>query len=102
MLQRALHDSNIYRRHGAAYANRASGGLALILMHELNALSGHWAEARERLAVARKAAGLGELLRDQLDLLPETRARLRLDQAERRALLNGWMADLRTGVTTAA
>lgn len=55
--------------------------------HEMVALAGHWAEVRERWAVARKARGLGELLRDQLDLLPETRARLRLDHRERRLLL---------------
>ena len=92
MLQRALDYTKPRRR-----ANRAAGGLALILMHELNALTGHWAEVRERVAVARKARGLGELLRNQVDLLPETRARLLLDYRERAALLNGWMADLRAG-----
>jgi hypothetical protein len=78
------------------------GGLALIVMHELDALSGHVAEVRERLAVARKARGLGDLVRDQVDLLPETRARLTLDQRERLALLRSWVADLRGGLRAAA
>jgi len=84
------------------YAHRAVGGFALIVMHELDALSGHVAEVRERLAVARKARGLGELVRDQMDLLPETRARLNLDQRERHALLHSWVVDLRDGLRAAA
>lgn len=76
-------------------ADRALGGLALVLMHEIHALSGHWAEFRERLAVARQARGLGELVRNQIDLLPETRARLARDQGQRRELLDGLRSDLR-------
>ena len=79
-----------------AYARRAIGGFALIVMHEVDALWRHYAEMRERLAVARKARGVGELVRDQMDLLPETRARLVLDQRERRALVHSWVTDLRT------
>lgn len=86
---------------GELYAQRAVGGLALIVMHELDALSRHWIAVGERLAVARKARGLGELVRDQVDLLPETRARLHLDQRERRALVHSWMADLRSGLRLA-
>jgi hypothetical protein len=78
------------------YVRRAIGGLALVVMHELDALAGHVAEARERLAVAAKSQGLGELVRNQVDLLAETRARLVLDHRERRALLNSWVADLRS------
>lgn len=85
------------RQRGRAYVRRAVGGLALVVIHELDALSGHVAEVRERLAVARRARGLGELLRDQADLLPETRTRLTLDQRERMALLQSWVADLRSG-----
>lgn len=77
------------------YVQRVVGGLALVLMHEADALSGHYAEMRERLSIARRARGIGELVRDQLDLLAETRARLVLDHRERRALLNSWIADLR-------
>jgi len=84
-----------------AWIERAVGGATLMALHELNALSGHWAELCERLAVARKSSGLGELVRQQLDLFPETFARLALDQRERRALLHGWLADLRGGRETA-
>lgn len=80
-------------------AGRAVGGLALIVVNEIDALGGHWAEARERLAVARQARGLGELLRYQFDLLPETRARLALDQRQRRELVAGWWSDLRRGAS---
>jgi hypothetical protein len=102
MKQRITGISRRSRRRGEVYAQRAVGGFALLVMHELDALSGHVAEMRERLAVARKARGLGELVRDQVDLLPETRARLTLDQRERRALLHSWMADLRGGLRAAA
>ena len=80
---------------GGAWFERAVGGAARLVVHEIDALSGHWAELRERLAVARESRGLGELVRAQVDLLPETRARLALDQRERLALLNSWIADLR-------
>ena len=80
---------------GRLYLERALGGAALMLVHEVDALGGHWAEVRERLAVARKARGLGELVSQQVDLLPETRARLALDHRERVALLYSWLEDLR-------
>jgi hypothetical protein len=80
---------------GRVYVERAVDGAAQVLLHELDALSGHWAEVRERIAVARQSRGIGDLLRTQVDLLPETRARLVLDQRERRALLRSWLTDLR-------
>lgn len=80
---------------GRAYLERAVGGAALMVLHEVDALGGHWAELGERLAVARKARGLGELVRQQVDLFPETLERLALDQRERRALFHGWLTDLR-------
>jgi hypothetical protein len=83
------------------YAQRAVGGLALIVLHEVDALSRHWIDVRERMDVARKASGLGQLVREQVDLLDETRARLHLDQRERRALLHSWVADLRGGLKAA-
>jgi hypothetical protein len=86
---------------GRAFLERAVGGATQVLLHEFDALSGHWAELRERIAVAREARGIGELVRLQVDLLPETRARLALDQRERRALLRGWLTDLR-GMRAAA
>lgn len=84
------------------YAQRAVGGFALIVLHEVDAVGRHWVEVRERLALARKARGLGGLVRDQVDLLAETRARLTLDQRERRALLHSWVTDLRSGQREAA
>lgn len=92
----------VNRNRGRAYVRRAVGGLALVVLHEIDALSGHVAEVRERLAVARQARGLGDLLRVQADLLPETRTRLTLDQRERVALLHSWVADLRSGLKAAA
>jgi hypothetical protein len=82
---------------GRAWLERALDGAAQLVLHEVDALGGHWAEVGERLAVARKARGLGELVSQQIDLLPETRARLVLDHRERRALLHGLLADLRGG-----
>ncbi len=93
MVKRLLVTSVPRRRR--AWLERAVDGAARMALHELDALSGHWAEVRERVAVAREARGVGELVRAQADLLPETRARLALDQRERRALLHGWLADLR-------
>ena len=84
------------------YAERAVGGLALIVLHEIDALSRHWIDVRERVDVARKARGFVQLVREQVDLLDETRARLHLDQRERRALLHSWVADLRAGLKAAA
>lgn len=83
------------RQRSTTYVRRGLDAFALLVMHELDALEGHVAEARERIAVARSARGLGDLLRTQLDLVPETRARLTLNARERRALLNGWMQELK-------
>lgn len=83
-------------------ADRAVGSLSLIVAHELDALSGHLAEARERVAVALKARGVGELIRTQFDLFPETVARLELDQRERRELISELLKDLRGGLQKAA
>lgn len=102
MINQAVLQSRQLRHRGGLYAQRAVGGLALVLLHEWDALVRHSVEVRERLAVARKARGLTELVRDQLDLLPETRARLAMDHHERRALLHGWLTDLRGGLAAAA
>ena len=78
----------------AAWLERVLDGAAALVLHEVDALSGHWAELRERMAVAREAHGVAELVQAQVDLFAETRARLALDQRERRALLHSWLADL--------
>jgi len=102
MKQRTLELRDRYRRHGRVYVQRAVGGLVLIVLHEIDALLRHWVAVRERFAVARKARGVGQLVRDQVDLLPETRARLSLDHRERRALVHSWVVDLRGGLREAA
>ncbi|HUR41675.1 MAG TPA: hypothetical protein VM240_10975 [Verrucomicrobiae bacterium] len=84
------------------YAQRAVGGLALIVLHEVDAVGRHWVDLRERLALARKASGIGGLVRDQVDLLAETRARLALDQRERTALVHSWVTDLRSALRVPA
>lgn len=83
------------RKRGGLYTQRAVGGLALVLLHEWDALWRHGIALRERLVLARRARGVSQLLREQADLLAETRARLAMDHHERRALLNGLVADLR-------
>lgn len=78
------------------YLDRILGGISLLVLHETGSLQGHVAAAQERLRLARRARGLGELLRDQVDLLPESRNRLRRDQQIRRELWRGLARDLST------
>ncbi|MDP3858646.1 MAG: hypothetical protein Q8Q73_12880 [Stagnimonas sp.] len=73
----------------------AREGLSLLAEHETNALGDHLLALNRRVRVARKARSLGELLRDQLDLLPDTGARLHRDQRLRLQLLTGLRRDLR-------
>lgn len=65
----------------------ARQGLTLLAEHETNALGDHLQALNRRLAVARRARTVGELLRDQFDLLPDTRTRLSRSHRSRRALL---------------
>ena len=67
----------------------AIDGVGQIVMHEAGALDNHLLGLRERLAVARRARGVGELLRDQFDLLPATRLRLAEDHELRLKLWRG-------------
>lgn len=76
----------------------ARQGLSLLAEHETNALGDHLQALNRRLVVARKARSLGELLRDQIDLLPDTRARLSRDHHQRRQLLAGLGQELRRSV----
>jgi hypothetical protein len=62
---------------------RSVDGFGRIAMHEAGVIDGHLDGLRVRWAVARKARSLGELLRDQYDLLPDTRARIARDHRER-------------------
>ncbi len=75
--------------------DRVLDGVAAIALHEADALNAHWAAAGERLRIAREARTPGELLQDQLDLLPESRNRFARDHALRRVLWRGLMSDLR-------
>lgn len=69
--------------------DRALSDFSLLALHELDSLGGHWAAIRERLVLAGKARSTAELLQDQMDLLPQTLARLRRDHQARRELLRG-------------
>lgn len=74
--------------------DRVFGGVATLALHEADAARGHVNELGERLRVARRARGVGELLRDQLDLFPESRNRLQRDHDVRRRLWRGLIRDL--------
>ena len=82
-------------RRRKAYVNHALGGVVLMAAYELSALTGHWAEVRERATLARGARSLRQLVRDQVDLLAETRVRLAADQKERKDLVRGWLECLK-------
>lgn len=75
--------------------NTAMDGFSVLVEHETNALENLVSSLRERVVVARKARTVGELLRNQIDLLPDTGARLRRDHSMRRQLLAGFGRDLR-------
>lgn len=77
---------------------RLLDGLSLIALHEADALNAHLNAAGERLRLARQARSVRELWRDQVDLLPESRNRLRDDHAVRRRLWSGLARDLKWGV----
>lgn len=75
--------------------DRMCSGVALIALHEAGALQGHLEALHERLRVARRARSVGELLRNQFDLLPESRNRWQRDHHVRVELWSGLMRDLR-------
>ena len=85
----------------AQLVDRTLGGVALIALHEADALQGHWTELGERLDLARHARSPGQLIREQLDLLQESRSRLRHDQEIRRQLWRGLWKDV-SAVSAAA
>lgn len=63
-------------------------GFGQIAMHEAGALDNHVLALQERWRLARRARGVGELLRDQFDLLPATGNRVRADHRTRVRLWN--------------
>jgi hypothetical protein len=76
----------------------AKDGLSLLIEHEGQSLAGLQQEWRTRRAVARRAASLGELLRDQIDLIPASKTQLANNFTLRGKLLLGLMQDLRVGL----
>jgi len=77
------------------YLDRVFGGVALLALHEAGSLQAHLEAVGERLRIARRARTLTELIRDQVDLFPESRNRLRRDQRVRRELWNGFVRELK-------
>jgi hypothetical protein len=75
--------SAVEDRRMEALLNKAMDRFGRIAMHEAGVIDGHLDGLRMRWSVARKARSLGELLRDQYDLLPDTRARIARDHRER-------------------
>lgn len=76
------------------YWDRATSGMLMLAVHETDALRGHWSEINERLELARRARSSSELVREQVDLLSESRNRLARDHQVRRELVRGLIKDL--------
>ncbi len=74
---------------------RTVDGLAQLAQHEAGAFNNQVQSLRERITVAKKARSFGELLRNQLDLLPDTHARLRRDHSVRSQLLQDFRHTLK-------
>lgn len=58
-----------------------------LFQHEREALAGHRHAMLEQWVVARRARTLSQLINEQIDLVPETRRRLRRNAETRRAIL---------------
>ena len=84
-----LPDLRAFTQKIGHYLDRALSGIALVAVHEVGTLRGHWADLDVRIRVARRARGTVELIRDQIDLLPESRNRFMHDQRVRRELWRG-------------
>jgi hypothetical protein len=79
---------------------RASGGRSLEALvrwrrHEWRSLQGHAVALLERIRVARQARSVNELIHQQVDLLPESRRRLRRNAQTRRVILGELLLALR-------
>jgi hypothetical protein len=73
-----------------------------LVRHEWRAVTGHFHALMTRLAIARQARSPAELVRDQIDLLPESRRRLQRDQQTRMQILLAFGANLRDLATQGA
>jgi len=67
--------------------------LRRIAAHERQALGGHIDAAQARAITARQAGDASTLIRDQIDLLPESQARLRDNVTALRAIIGELLAD---------
>ena len=76
------------------YWDRATTGLLMLAVHETDALRGHWSALSERLELARRARSSGEMVREQVDLISESRNRFVHDHQVRKELVRGLIKDL--------
>lgn len=76
------------------YWDRASTGVRLLAVHEADALQGHWSALQERWLAARRAPTNYDLLREQMDLVSESRRRFSRDHQVRVELVRGLLKDL--------
>ena len=60
-----LPDLRAFTQKIGHYLDRALSGIALVAVHEVGTLRGHWADLDVRIRVARRARGTVELIRDQ-------------------------------------
>jgi len=67
--------------------------LRRIAAHERQALGGHIDAAHARATAARQAGDATTLVRDQIDLLPESQARLHENVTTLRAIIGDLLAD---------
>ena len=72
-----------------------AAGITQLLEHEWQALQGHLVELRVRVDAARQSHNLSELLNVQLDLIPESRRRLRRDMETRERIFSTMNTTLR-------
>lgn len=88
--RRPLHPAVLFQLFNTTLENGA-----LLLVHEIEALRGHYIEAQERLSLVAQARSPLELIQLQRDLVPESRRRLSRDHAVRLALLDALAEDWR-------
>ena len=77
--------------------DRVLGGVALLALHETDAIAGHATALRERVRAAGQARSLRQFWREQRALQVLTRRRFHDDHAIRLELWRGLLNDLRSG-----
>lgn len=71
-------------------------GIEDLASHEWAALRGHGQALIARFDVARQASSIGQLIRDQVDLLPESRLRIRRNAEARQRIITSVNTALRS------